>query len=167
MTATPVRTASSGNLLNVLERCYFFLAVGAGPFPAFAAAHRAFIAAANFAFTSGDILRRFFAGASALAAAGAVEAAGAFVALILAQRAFWAATMRARPAADILPFFFFTGVGAAFATGEAAWFPRMLASSFSSAAICSAIARPRCHWARVGMFMDWRNSISLGYGKHR
>ena len=119
---------------------FFFLAVGAGALPAFAAAHLAFIAAANFAFTSGAMVRFFFA--------GALEAAGAFAPdLILAQRAFWAATMRARPSADILPFFRLPEVGAAFAAAEAGTDrpPRIAASSCSRAAICSAIARPRFH----------------------
>ena len=123
---------------------FFFLAVGAGALPAFAAAHLAFIAAANFAFTSGAMVRFFFAGAFA----GTLEAAGAFAPdLILAQRAFWAATMRARPSADILPFFRLPEVGAAFAAAEAGTDrpPRIAASSCSRAAICSAIARPRFH----------------------
>ena len=55
----------------------------------FTAAHRAFAAAASFARCSGEIGLRFcFAGASALAFAGAFGAEGAFPALIFAQRAF-------------------------------------------------------------------------------
>lgn len=134
---------------------YFFLEVGEGPLPAFAAAQRAFIAAESFALTSGETTRFFFPVVFAALAFGA----GALSALILAQRAFCAATMRARPAADIPPFL--TAAGA-FATGAAtaatafgAGDPeKRAASSASSAAICSESWRPRWSCARVGVDCD-------------
>ena len=63
---------------------YFFFAVGAGLPLFFADAHRAFIAAASFAFVSDDIVR-LFVGTSALVIAGASEVTGAFSSLILAH----------------------------------------------------------------------------------
>ena len=70
----------------MLTGYFFFEAVGAGPFPAFAASHLAFIIADSLAFTAGDIGLRFcFAGALGAVEAGA--AAGAFSPLIFAQRA--------------------------------------------------------------------------------
>ena len=73
---------------------------------------------------------RFFTGASTFAFTGA------FVPLIFAQRAFAAAANFARCDAEILRFPF-TGAGAdAFTTGE---FPKIAASSASSAAMLSAI----------------------------
>ena len=54
---------------------YFFLEVGAGPLPAFAAAQRAFIAAASLALTSGETTRFFFPAAFAAGAFGAAAAA--------------------------------------------------------------------------------------------
>jgi len=68
---------------------YFFpRAFGKGPLPAFASAHRFFIASASFARTAGDIVRIFLAGTSAFAFAGVLAAAAGFLPLILAQRAF-------------------------------------------------------------------------------
>ena len=154
----PMPNSLSIGLIIESRGSYLFLEVGEGPLPAFAAAQRAFIAAASFALTSGEKTRFFFPVAFAALAFGA----GALSALILAQRAFCAATMRARPAADIPPFLpaagaFATGAAAiaAAATAFGAGDPeKRAASSASSAAICSESWRPRWSCARVGVDCD-------------
>ena len=154
----PMPNSLSIGLIIESRGSYLFLEVGEGPLPAFAAAQRAFIAAASFALTSGEKTRFFFPVAFAALAFGA----GALSALILAQRAFCAATMRARPAADIPPFLTAAGAfatGAATAATAAAAFgagdpEKRAASSASSAAICSESWRPRWSCARVGVDCD-------------
>ena len=154
----PMPNSLSIGLIIESRGSYLFLEVGEGPLPAFAAAQRAFIAAASFALTSGETTRFFFPVAFAALAFGA----GALSALILAHRAFCAATMRARPAADIPPFLTAAGAfatGAATAATAAAAFgagdpEKRAASSASSAAICSESWRPRWSCARVGVDCD-------------
>jgi len=81
----------------------------------FTAAQRAFAAAAIFARASGEMVRFFLTGASALDFTGA--SAFAFIPLIFAQRAFAAAANFARCAVEIFRFPF-TGDGAdAFTVG--------------------------------------------------
>jgi len=96
---------------------YFVFAVGAGPLPAFANAHRFFIAAASFAFAAGDMVRFFVAGAGVTAFAGASTLAPAFT---LAHRFFCAARMLAIACGDNLRRLAFTGAGADFAMGAGA-----------------------------------------------
>ena len=120
--------------------------------PAFASAQRLFIAAAIFIFVAADIVRFFFTGVSALAFAGALEAAAGFFLLTFAQRACWDAFIFAMVAAERLPFLpsLFAEVDLVVA-GAGVDPLNSAVISASSAAICSAMETACWSWASVGV----------------
>ena len=129
--------------------CYALDAVGAGALPAFANAHRFFIASTSFLRPSSESPPFFFgsgAGVGAAVASGACAAAsGVAEVLALAQRAFAAAASFARCDAEILRFFLAGsggGVGFEAEAGDEGitWPFKIAANSVSSDAIFSAIS---------------------------
>ena len=145
---------------------YAFLEVGAGPFPAFAAAHLAFIEAASFARTAAETFRFF--GAEALGAgalgASAFFAAGAFEPFTFAQRRCCAARIFARAWGDsFLRLRFPVGVASADVAADfAAGVPRRIAAiSASRAVICSAMETARLSCVRLGAVLFIERSLTL------